>query len=224
MHEAQWKGVAEEIQRLKTKPEYNVNGEIKWRFFGADNQDPRNTVRHLSQEKRFEFRKDFLDILLRRNSIKVISCVASVAASYEHSSVRTEDDLYGYTYKTVTERFQYFLQDMSRTVGAEQLGIVVADHRDKNQDAKLRYVHHDIIESEGPFTSKYRNFIETIFLTPSHLSVGIQFADMVAGAIGRKFNSGDNTFYDIVEPLFRKSSSGRIEGFGLCKFPNRTWR
>ena len=51
--------------------------------------------------------------------------------------------------------------------------------------------------------------IETIFLTPSHNSVGIQLADMVAGAIGRKFNSGDTLYYDQIEPSFRRSSAGK---------------
>ena len=35
--------------------------------------------------------------------------------------------------------------------------------------------------------SQFNNLIEGLFIAPSHLSVGIQFADLVAGAIFRKY-------------------------------------
>jgi hypothetical protein len=45
---------------------------------------------------------------------------------------------------------------------------------------------------------------------------------MIAGAIGRKFNANDDTFFKMVEPSFRASNRGVIDGFGLVKFP-KTW-
>lgn len=58
----------------------------------------------------------------------------------------------------------------------------------------------------------------------SHMSVGVQLADMVAGAIGRKFNVGDDKYFQTLTGSFRASPSGNIEGFGLVKFPKSTWR
>ena len=111
------------------------------------------------------------------------------------------------------------MQDISRTVGADQLGLMVADHRSKAQDEKLRERHHELIDHNAPMFSNYANYVETLFLTPSHNSVGIQFADMVAGAIGRRFNAEDALYFDQLEPSFRKSPQGRVDGFGIVRFP-----
>jgi hypothetical protein len=156
--------------------------------------------------------------------VKIVACVASVEAAYATDYVTDEDDLYRYTYKPVSERFQYFLQDMSHAHGDQQLGIIVADQRGRTQDDLLRSEHHWLVDEQGIFTSKYRNYVETIFLTPSHLSVGIQLADMVAGAIGRSFNSGDQACFELIKPSIRARPNGKIEGYGLVKFPTKGWK
>lgn len=223
IHEAQWHDIANELKALKARPEFNVRGEIKWRYFGPANADPANTVLHLDQAGRDSFRSAFYEILTKRKAVKIICSVASFAAAYALPYVNDQEDLYLYTYKGVSERFQYFLQDMERTVGSRQLGLMVADHRGKTQDDALRSRHHRFIEGEAPVFSSYNNYVETLFLTPSHTSVGIQFADMVAGAIGRKFNSGDSAYYDRIEGSFRRSPGGAIAGFGIVKFPTQGW-
>lgn len=224
INEAQWHGIASEFKALKAKPEYNVRGEIKWRYFGPTNQDPHNSVAHLDQQHRNSFREEFYDILTKRKAVRIISCVSSVAAAYETTYVNNQEDLYHYTYKCVSERFQYFLQDIERTAGSSQLGLMVADHRGKQQDEALQRRHHALIDQNAPIFSKYPNYIETLFLTPSHNSVGIQFADMVAGAVGRKYNSNDERYYAKIEPSFRKSPTGAVDGWGIIKFPRQNWR
>lgn len=221
IHEAQWHDIASELKALKARPEYKVRGEIKWRFFGPENEAPDNSVAHLDQAKRDSFREALYAIVTKRKAVKVICTVANVEAAYKTAYVKSEEDLYSYTYKGVSERFQYFLQDMERTVGSRQVGIMVADHRGKAQDDGLRSRHHRMIDENAPVFSNYHNYIETIFLTPSHHSVGIQFADMVAGAIGRKFNSNDGHYFDRIEPSFRRSASGKVDGFGIVRFPSR---
>lgn len=224
VHEAQWQDIADELKQLKSRDEFKVRGEIKWRYFAMSNADPANTVAHLDQEKRDEFRKALYGIITKRKAVKIIACVASVAVAYQQDYVNTQEDLYHFTYKPVSERFQYFLQDMERTVGSKQLGIMVADHRGKSQDDALRYQHHRLIEADAPVFSTYGNYVETLFLTPSHNSVGIQLADMVAGAIGRRFNSDDSLYFDLIEPSLRRSPAGKVEGFGLVKFPMHGWQ
>lgn len=219
MHEAQWHGIADDLRALKARPEFNVRGEIKWRYFGPTNEDDANPVRHLDQAERDAFRQAFYGLLTKRKAVKLLANVTDVQAAYGLPYVQNAEDLYLYTYKGLSERFQYFLQDMTRTVGAGQLGLVVADHRSKAQDDKLRKRHHELIEQNAPVFSTYSNYVETLFLTPSHNSVGIQFADMVAGAVGRRFNADDGHYFGQIEPSFRKSPAGRIEGYGLVRFP-----
>lgn len=219
IHEAQWHEIAKEVAQLRRRREFQVHGEIKWRYFGTENDDPANPLLHLSPDKRDEFRRLLFEILTRRRSVKIIGCVSHVHLAYQRRYVKDEEDLYFHTYKPVSERFLYHLQDVTRDVGAKQFGILVADHRGKKQDDGLRSSHHRLVEDESSFTSKYGNFVETVFMTPSHLSIGIQFADMVAGAIGRGFNSADWTFYRLIKSAIRTDASGAVEGHGIAKFP-----
>jgi hypothetical protein len=224
MHEAQWHGIATDLAALCKRPEYRVTGEIKWRYFFPKCTDPDNSVAHLSEEVRNEFRRKLFELITARKSVKIVACVTCVDAAYEQSYINTEEDLYTYTYKPVTERFQYYLQDVSRVVGDKQLGIVVADHRGRNQDDALRKKHAGLVGASGAFSSKYGNYVETVFLTPSHHSVGIQLADMVAGAIGRTYNAKDKFWMPLLRSAFRASATGAIDGFGLVKFPKESWR
>jgi chromosome condensin MukBEF complex kleisin-like MukF subunit len=48
--------------------------------------------------------------------------------------VKSADDLYWYSYKMLTERFQYYLQDLERVVGQKLNGMVVCDHRGPKDD------------------------------------------------------------------------------------------
>ena len=219
IHEAQWHEIARELDVLRRTQRFKVLGEIKWRFFGGENTDPRNSVAHLSPAMRDEFRKRFFEILTKRRSVKVIGCVANIKRAYTKKYVEDEEDLYFHTYKPLTERFEYFLQDTGKEVGTKQYGVIVADHRGKKQDDSLRSSHQRVVEDKAAFTSKYSSHIETLFLTPSHLSVGIQFADMVAGAMGRGFNTGDWSHFRLIRNAIRTSADGKIEGHGVAKFP-----
>jgi hypothetical protein len=216
---AQWHGIAKEFKALLRLPEFNIQGEVKWRFFGPANSDADNPFTHLDQAKRYDFRARLFSIITKRSSIKIVACVSKVQAAYGKSYITDEEKLYQYTYKPISERFQYHLQEVTRTSGATACGIIVADHRGRKQDEALRDHHAGLMDGGGIFTSAYPNIIETIFLTPSHLSVGIQFADMVAGAIGRKFNANDSTCFDMIKGSFRRSPQGNIDGYGLVRFP-----
>jgi hypothetical protein len=174
----QWHGIARELQVLKEQPQYKIRGEIKWRYFGAANDDPKNTVAHLNMECRDSFRESFYEILTRRNSVKTVASVVNVERAYEQTYINNEHDIYGYAYKPISERFQYHLQDISRATGDTNLGIVVADHRGREDDGRLKKEHQKLVHSQSYNTSHYNNIVEGLFLTQSHMSIGIQFADM----------------------------------------------
>ena len=98
---------------------------------------------------------------------------------------------------------------------------MVADHRGKKQDEGFRRHHHDLVENEKRNVSTYENYVETLFLTPSHHSIGIQLADLVAGAIGRAMNTGQTHFARLLKPALRISAKGKIWGYGLVRFPGK---
>ena len=49
-------------------------------------------------------------------------------------------------------------------------------------------------------------------MSPSHYGVGIQLADMFAGAVARKFTAKHDYFFKMIEESLRKSPHGQIGG------------
>src|ERR1700733_5441435 len=93
MHEAQWHGVFQDINKLRQKPRFSVSGEIKWRYFGPDNTDKDNSVRHLNQAARDAFRLELFSIVTKRKSLRIVSCVANTQLAYQKGYVKTPDDI-----------------------------------------------------------------------------------------------------------------------------------
>jgi hypothetical protein len=137
----------------------------------------------------------------------------------------TPENVYSMAYKPLTERFQYCLQDLSRVSGTTFNGILVCDHRNPGQGKLLRNFHQDLLKSNRDITSKYSNLIETLFLAPSHQSIGLQFSDLVVGAILRFFEKRDEKWYRLIKKSIRRHPlSGKIDGYGLVKIPNEAWK
>lgn len=89
------------------------------------------------------------------------------------ASINDQQGIYNLTYKVVTERFQYHLQDLSQGIGSTQYGLIIADHRERDDDKRLRAHHQMLIHSTAAFTSKYSNLIESLLLQPSDLGSGL---------------------------------------------------
>lgn len=222
--EDQWHHIENDLTNLKNQ--YSIQGEIKWRYFGqkVGQEQQENNLKHLERTKRDEFRSLIFGIINKYQSMRVIVTVTSIEVAYQQTFIQSQEDLYWNTYKPLTERFQYHLQDLSRTIGSKINGIVICDHRESNQDDNLRKLHAKLLNIESSDPSKYENLIEGLFIAPSHLSIGIQFADMVVGAVFRKFEHNDEKWFNLLEPSWRKSSDGVIDGFGLIKFPKKGWK
>ena len=152
-----------------------------------------------------------------------MAAVCSAVAAYKMPSVTSQEGLYHLTYKTITERFQYHLQDLSTMQGETVRGMVVADHRGGGDDKRLRQHHQKLLYSSGQYVSEYKNLTESLFLQKSEMSIGIQLADMVAGAVWRKFERGDDRWYKLVEPTLRRSRTGNVNGYGIIKVPREGW-
>jgi hypothetical protein len=220
--EGVWTKVRDALHGMKVRRQ--INGELKWRYFAECNDDEHNPMRAMKQAQRNEIRAEMYQIICSVRSIKAIVCVCCIEAAYEMPTCENCDDLYHYTYKPLSERFQYYLQDLSRTVGRTEAGIIVADHRGAKVDARFRIAHERLLRKDTDFTSSYPNLIESLFFQPSDISVGVQLADMVAGAVWRKFEKGDDFCYRLLEPALRKSPSGVVDGYGIIKFPKGTWK
>jgi hypothetical protein len=149
----------------------------------------------------------------------LICVVTNTAKAYELEHINTADDLYWYSYQLLTQRFQHYIQDLERLVSQKLNGMVVCDHRGAKDDARLRELHHKLMNTTSGVISEYGNMVEGVFIAPSHLSVGIQFADMVAGAVFRAFSKQDLRYFNQINNAFWYSPESETEGFGLVKFP-----
>lgn len=196
---------------------YGVKGEIKWRNFGRGSPDPKSAIDHLDLSRRDRLRRELFSLLVGTNAVKLIAAYASLDAAFERRDVKTRDDIYHLVYRNATARFQYFLQDASRQQRSRQVGMIICDHRMSTDDEKLRIHHHELVEGRGDFSINYRNLVETMQFSPSHFSVGLQLADLVAGAVGRHHNSNDPTFVEMLRPAFRTGPDGQISGYGVVR-------
>lgn len=213
-----WHEIDKELAQLKKK--YSVTGEIKWRYFASPKPNaPSHPLSHLDSRRKEALRVELYHLITKFKSIRLICAIVDVRKAYDLSYVNDQNDLYWYAYKQMTERFQYYLQDLSRTVGSKINGIIICDHRQPKEDDALRILHQKLLTGSRNNFSIYGNLIEGVFIAPSHLSVGIQFADLVGGAVFRKYARNDDRFFELIKNSFRKNSAGKIEGFGLIRWP-----
>lgn len=210
-----WHEVDKELAFLKKR--FKITSEIKWRYFAPGKQ--LNSLSHLNASQKENLREELYKLITKFKSIRLICAIVDVKSAYNHEYVHGENDLYWYAYKQITERFQYYLQDLSRNIGSKINGIIICDHRQPKDDQQLRLLHQKLLTRSNRSFSHYQNLVEGVFLAPSHLSVGIQLADMVAGAVYRKFSKQDNRFFDLIATSFRKSPDGKINGYGLIEWP-----
>jgi hypothetical protein len=215
-----WHRVKSDLEAIKRK--FSITGEIKWRFFAPQKKGAKpHSLDHLSGLEKESLRTDLYAILRKYKSIKTIAVVTDTAYAYHQSYINTPDDLYWYTYKQITERFQYYLQDISRISGQKINGIIICDHRAPKDDQRLQELHSKLLLGHHNAYSSYSHLIEGLFIAPSHFSVGIQFADLVAGAVLRKFKAKDDRFYQQIVDTFRKSEYGKVEGYSLVQFSKK---
>lgn len=215
--EEQWRNL--EIEFSQICKDFKVCGEVKWRFFGQKpgHEDKSNTLSHLSIDERDRLRKAFLTTLASNESIKIIVGVLHLVSIYSSLEVKTPEHAHSLAYKSLIAAYQRCLQELSQINGSTVNGIIISDHRNPLQDTALRKLHMDILKSENIEEPKYPNLIESLFLAPSHHSIGIQFADLISGATFRFFEHNDDRWYKLIEPNLWKSPIGQAENYGLIK-------
>jgi hypothetical protein len=119
--------------------------------------------------------------------------------------------------KALSERFQYHLQDMSRATGVTCNGLLVCDARSRKGDQVLREAFAELKQPGMPFCATYDRIVEGLFLAESHLSTGLQLADIVAGAIARHEAHPADPWYALIEPRIRRSPTGKVDGYGIVR-------
>ncbi len=206
-----WRVIDAQFHAIKTR--YRVTGEIKWRHFGSIKKGP---LAHLDNAERDALRRDIYQLVTSRNAVRIMA-VVGIPTEYQKNGWyrRERDGFYRGALKALSERFQYFLQDMARETAQPQTGLLVCDARERTNDQRLVESMHELMAG-GPFMATYDNIIEGLFMADSKLSTGIQLADMVAGAICNQEIKGKSAWYDQITPRIR-ARNGSIAGAGIVR-------
>lgn len=221
LREDVWIDMARSLASLKRH--HGIQGEIKWRHFAPDKGARPSALSHLAMPGKEDLRSELYRIIRRQACSRILCVVADTEQAYACGQVRTASDLYWSCYERLTDRFLDFLDSEGEAQRTRQHGIVVCDHRGAKDDALLRELHHRLFHHRWDTTDRVAALVEGLFIAPSHLSVGIQFADLVAGAVYRRYRHDDHRFVQQLQECFHRSRRGCIEGYGIVMFPENDW-
>ncbi len=127
----------------------------------------------------------------------------------------TAEQTYGTALTFVSERFHHLLE------AEDELGMIFSDSRHREDDASLRRFFGELTESGTPFMRLDR-IVEGLFLGPSHLSIGLQCADLIVSitAAAERRNSQARGYLKQLLPRFAvHPATGELDGVGLKRFP-----
>lgn len=127
----------------------------------------------------------------------------------------TPELTYGTALTFVAERFQH------RLAAEDELGMVFGDSRHHEEDMSLRAFYNGLTAEGTPFMRLDR-IVEGLFLGPSHLSIGLQCADLVVSvsAAAEKGSSTARGYLKKLLPRFaRHPATGELDGVGIKRFP-----
>lgn len=134
----------------------------------------------------------------------------------EYRYFRSPEDVYATGLMFLAERFQHLL------AAEDELGIIVADSRFRESDARLRAFYAELARS-GTDYMRLDRLVEGLFLAPSHHSLGLQCADLlVACAASAERGNGQARGYmrQLSRLLAVHPATGTVEGVGIKRFPD----
>ncbi|MDT8343712.1 MAG: DUF3800 domain-containing protein [Thermohalobaculum sp.] len=117
-------------------------------------------------------------------------------------------------FEEICRRFDHFLRRQFLG-GNAQRGLLILDkHKSESRLQALAAEFRDAGHRWGVL----RNLADVPFFVDSQVTRGIQFADMVAYALRRKFESGDSEFFNVIDDAF-DAEGGVVHGLLHKKAP-----
>jgi hypothetical protein len=129
----------------------------------------------------------------------------------------TDEDTYATALTFLAERFQRFLADR------DSHGVMVIDSRRPEVDDRMRRFF-ERLQREGTPYQQLDRIVDALFLGPSHYSIGLQAADLVAAStLAAQGEQGDAKRWhkQLLARFARHPATGEVDGVGLKVYPNR---
>lgn len=167
----------------------------------------------LNANVRAEFMADMSNLL----SGAPVTLIAAAIDKQRHvARYSTPANPYTIALKFCMERLQRFLLEIGE---AGDKTFVMVERRGAKEDTDLELEFRRIAAGHNQVGDLPN--LDVRFMDKKHNSAGLQVADLLAHPIARHVidPSQHNRAYAVVEPKFRRSALGRIEGYGLKVFP-----
>ena len=148
----------------------------------------------------------------------VIGIVMDKESCYKNKrQIKNHNDLYAFALNLLMERVCMEIMDRE---GKNSMvpALMFTDSRKNDNNNKLdKELQTAYLRAKnlGTYYIKFSNFCESLVFIDSNYSSGIQCADFCAGAIHKKFESNDNTFFNILLPAIRYNKEYDIYGHGI---------
>lgn len=125
-------------------------------------------------------------------------------------------DTYDIAMTFCMERLARFLDEAGQRHAMQH---VLVEKRGEPADTNLELAFRRICDGVNQYRAM--PLFDIIFADKKHNSTGLQFADLVAYPITRHTMRPEqaNRAFDIVQAKFRRNAAGRVDGFGLKRFP-----
>ena len=123
-----------------------------------------------------------------------------------------------YAFEQLCSRFDHFLMRLYRQ-GNKQRGLIILDKAAKaQQEMRLQSLAAEF-KTVGHTWGVTRNLADVPLFADSRSTRLIQYADLVAYAMWRKFEKGDDEFFDVISGDFDREG-GVVHGLHHYKNPN----
>jgi hypothetical protein len=200
----------------QTRDDFNIplDQELKWK----------NLVRHTGPAKHLDDARvwTFLETLIGRidpRKFKAVAVTVYKDDAYNRKGyIREAQDIYNSAVLFALQRLQNDLDDRYGE-GANCPALIIADSRERGgQDNRLRSFVDGAITGGGLWVKFDKSIVEGILFQVSHYSVGVQIADLIAGAAFQRDARNDAKYLNLWDRVLRRSPTGSTSGYGYVRW------
>ena len=201
--------IESQFKDIKIKYGLKTSTEIKWSCSYSK--------LGLTYEKYMHMKQDIIEMISKyKNS--VIGIIMDKKSCYKNrTDIKNHNDLYAFALNLLMERVCMEISDRDGR-GAMTPALMFTDSRKNDNNNKLDkelQIAYLRARSLGTHYINFPNFCESLVFIDSNYSCGIQCADFCAGAIHKKFESNDDSFFNILLPAIRCNKNNNISGYGI---------
>jgi hypothetical protein len=171
---------------------------------GTDMRSGKNEWRHLPSQVREAAMLELLNLV--KTSFPKINLFGAVIDKTAASGI----DISEYLFTQVASRFDMFLGRIFKNKGTHERGIAIFDK--SVTELTIQKWSHTFQAIGHQWGSRLHNFAEVPLFLDSKMSRLIQLADLIAYAIYRNYEAGDNTYFSVIENCFDQEG-GVVHGF-----------